>query len=77
MVEKLREYTAQAGRDPNSMGIEARITLRDQSPDTWRAQLEGWRELGATHVSVNTMGLGLQSPTDHIAMLRRFREILD
>lgn len=77
MVEKLREYTAQAGRDPQAVGIEARIVLRDQTPEEWRAQLEGWRALGATHASVNTMGLGLQGASAHIEMLRRFREVLD
>lgn len=76
MIEKLREYTVQAGRDPNSVGIEARISLRDLTPDGWREQLEGWRNLGATHVSVNTMGMQLHGPAAHIEMLRRFREIL-
>lgn len=76
-VEKLREYTAQAGRDPNSVGVEPRITLRGQSPDEWRAQLEGWRDLGATHASVNTMALGLQGATAHIDVLRQFREDVD
>ena len=76
MIEKLREYTVQAGRDPNSVGIEARISLRDLTPDGWREQLEAWRNLGATHVSVNTMGRQLQGAAAHIEMLRRFREIL-
>jgi probable F420-dependent oxidoreductase len=77
LIEKLREHTVRAGRDPGSVGIEARISMRGQTPDGWRAQLEGWRALGATHASANTMGLGLQGVSDHLEMLRRFREILD
>jgi hypothetical protein len=46
----------------------------DKSPDVWKAELEGWRELGATHLSVNTMRMGLKSPADHIEMIRRFAE---
>lgn len=75
-VDLFRNAAAQAGRDPQSVGIEARITLRDPSPDAWRAQLDGWRTLGATHASVNTMGINLQGPQAHIDMLRHFREVM-
>jgi hypothetical protein len=75
LVEKLREYTAQAGRDPGDVGIEPRLTLRGLTPDGWKEQLEGWRDLGATHISVNTMGMELQGVAAHIDMLRRFREV--
>lgn len=74
LLEKLREYTAQAGRDPKAMGIEARLTLRGLTPDGWKEQVEGWRNLGATHISVNTMGMELKGVASHIDMLRRFRE---
>jgi probable F420-dependent oxidoreductase len=76
LVEKLREYTVQAGRDPSSVGIEPRITLRGLTPEAWREQLEGWRDLGATHISVNTMGMSLPGVSAHIDMLRRFREVV-
>jgi probable F420-dependent oxidoreductase len=74
MVKKLRDYAAQAGRDPSDVGIEARLSLRGLTPDGWKEQLEGWRGLGATHISVNTMGMELQGVAAHIDMLRRFRE---
>jgi probable F420-dependent oxidoreductase len=68
-VEKLHQYAREAGRDPASIGMEARLTLHREEPDTWRQYLEGWRELGATHISVNTMGMGLESPRAHIEMI--------
>ncbi|HEX8217631.1 MAG TPA: LLM class F420-dependent oxidoreductase, partial [Chloroflexia bacterium] len=67
-----------AGRDPNSLGIEARISLSQGGPDDWRRLYEGWRDLGATHIGVNTMGMGLASPDEHIKTIERFkREVVD
>ncbi len=77
LVEKLRTAAEQAGRDPNSVGIEARVNLRYGDAGDWRRFYEGWRELGATHIGVNTMGMGLTSPDEHIRMIERFkREVL-
>ena len=61
-VEKLRTYAQEAGRDPNSIGIEARLNLREYNPDAWQQFVEGWRELGASYMGINTMGMGLESP---------------
>ena len=74
-VEKLRELTTQAGRDPNAIGIEPRINLSDD-PDAWRSQYQGWRDLGATHIALVTMGLDLASPQAHVDMLVRARNEL-
>ena len=42
--------------------------------DKWDERCNGWRDLGATHVSFNTMGAGLASPQRHIEVFRRFKE---
>ncbi|HUZ00827.1 MAG TPA: LLM class F420-dependent oxidoreductase, partial [Thermomicrobiaceae bacterium] len=52
-------------------GMEARLSVGRTTPDEWRRQVEGWRGLGATHLSVNTMGMGLAAPRDHIAAIER------
>jgi probable F420-dependent oxidoreductase len=69
-VEAIRGYAAEAGRDPGAVGIEARLTLGDVPEKDWPAFIDGWRTLGATHLCVNTMKLGLKSPSDHAAVLR-------
>ncbi|GAA1641257.1 LLM class F420-dependent oxidoreductase [Kribbella alba] len=69
-VERLRAYTAEAGRNPAEVGIEARLTLGSVPEKDWPAFAEGWRELGATHLGVNTMNMGLSKPEDHAAVLR-------
>lgn len=72
-IQALRQYAEQAERDPASIGIEARINLRQGNPGDWRQQLEDWGKLGATHAAINSMGMGLSSPQAHIEMLERFR----
>jgi probable F420-dependent oxidoreductase len=75
-VEALRAYAAEAGRDPNAVGIEPRLTLGDVPEKDWPAFIDGWRTLGATHLCVNTMKMGLNRPEDHAAVLRDVLPVL-
>ncbi len=70
-VERLRGYAAAAGRDPASIGLEPQLNVGRGEPDEWRALVEGWRDLGATHLCLSTMGNGFTSPGDHLAALSR------
>ena len=76
-IERLHTYAAEAGRAPGSIGIEARLTLGTVPAAQWPSYAAAWRALGATHLSLNTMGANLASPSDHIALLRRAKEVLD
>jgi probable F420-dependent oxidoreductase len=60
-IERLHGWAEEAGRDPDSIGIEQRIQVAEGTPDDWRAAAEEWRELGATHLSVATMRGGLDA----------------
>jgi len=73
-VERLQSYITEAGRDPRKVGIEARMNAREGDLDEWMRQTEGWRDLGATHISINTMGAGFKSPGEHIEAIRRYKE---
>ena len=73
-VERLQSYIREAGRDPHKVGIEARVNAREGDLDEWTRQTEGWRDLGATHISINTMGAGFKSPDEHIEAIRRYKE---
>ena len=73
-VEQLRGYLRDAARRPEDFGIEGRISLMNTPEAEWQAALEGWRDLGATHVSFNTMNAGLDSPAAHIEAIRRFMD---
>jgi probable F420-dependent oxidoreductase len=73
-IARLHRYARDAGRDPASIGIEGRITIAGRSPEDWAQEAEAWKKLGATHLSVNTMGAGFRSPQEHIDGVRRFKE---
>ncbi len=75
-VERLHRYVREAGRDPGTVGIEARMNAREGDLDEWVRQSEGWRDLGATHISINTMGAGFKSPRDHIDAISRYKEAI-
>ncbi len=77
MLERLRGYIRAAGRDPASVGIEGRMSVTRGSPDEWVERAEAWRALGATHLSVNTMGGGFTSPQQHIDAVLRFKQAMD
>lgn len=69
------EYAKQAGRDPKEVGVEGRISLADQKdPDEWQKSAEAWKRAGASHVTVNTMGVGLEGPGQHIEAISKFKE---
>ncbi len=73
-IERIRAVAAAAGRDPSGIGIEARVSIAGGTPEDWRRAVEGWQALGATHLGVNTMNAGLQSPQAHIEAIRRFKD---
>jgi probable F420-dependent oxidoreductase len=75
-LERFRGWVAEAGRDPAAIGVEQRIDVSGGTPDDWRAAVEEWRELGATHISVTTMRGGLDGPDAHIERIREAFEAL-
>ena len=76
LIAKLHEYIREAGRDPAAVEIEGRVKLGERAPEECAAEVAAWSELGASHVTFNTMGAGLSSPDAHIDAIRRFKEAL-
>ena len=75
-VERLKIFADEAGRDAGSIGMEPRINLGDGDPEFWQEQAGVWEDMGATHISVNTMRAGLNSPQDHINAIQQFKEVI-
>lgn len=73
-LERMRGYARAAGRDPAEIGIEGRISLQGTTPEIRAKEATAWRDLGATHLSVNTMRAGLKTPAEHIAAIEAFKE---
>ena len=62
---------AEAGRDPAALGMQARISLGSGGMDGIIDGADRWRDAGATHLSVNTMGAGLTGLSGHMDALAR------
>ena len=73
-IEKMQVYALQEGRDPDTIGIEGWVSISNGSMDDWVREVCKWKDIGATHISVNTMNAGLSSPDGHIDAIRRFKE---
>ncbi len=75
-IEKLRAYVREAGRDPSSVGIDARLNMRNTPESKWAEEVQAWREIKVTHLHVNTMSAGFKKPDDHIKALRRLKHLV-
>jgi probable F420-dependent oxidoreductase len=71
----VEQAAVEAGRDPGQLGMEGRVSWRD-SPDKLGEHAATWREAGATHLSLNTMGAGLRTVDEHLAVLETAAGIL-
>ncbi len=70
-LETLRGYLEEAGRPAASFGIEARVIYDPNQPEKWLKDAEDWQQAGATHLSLNVMGLGYNTPEQHLAVLEQ------
>jgi probable F420-dependent oxidoreductase len=68
-ISRVLRYAEGAGRNPSDVGIEARLSASRAPRETWSDFLAGWRDLGATHLAVDTMGLGLPDVQAHLDVL--------
>jgi probable F420-dependent oxidoreductase len=59
----------EAGRDPSTIGIEGRANWSDDDGGKLVEHVGRWRDAGATHLSVNTMGAGLGGVAGHLGAL--------
>ncbi|MBF6590732.1 MAG: LLM class F420-dependent oxidoreductase [Ktedonobacterales bacterium] len=76
LVTRLREYTRAAGRPESAVGIEARLTLARTPEAGWARYAEAWHDLGATHLTINTMGAGHTTVQAHLDALRQAKDTL-
>jgi probable F420-dependent oxidoreductase len=65
----VEQAARQAGRDPTELGMEGRVTWGDGGAQKLAEQAARWRDAGASHLSVNTMGARLASIDHHLEAL--------
>jgi probable F420-dependent oxidoreductase len=77
-LEEARQVVAraavEAGRDADSLGMEGRVSWQG-SEDNLAEAIRRWQDAGASHLSVNTMGAGLASADDHLAVLATVADV--
>jgi probable F420-dependent oxidoreductase len=64
-----------AGRDPKAIGMEAWVKWQGGA-DGVVDEVTKWGQVGASHVSINTMGAGLKTVDDHLAALTAVADAL-
>jgi probable F420-dependent oxidoreductase len=64
------------GRSLDGFGVEPRLNISSGGPEVWGQIFRAYMEMGATHLSVNTMGAGLDTPQKHIQALREVAKLL-
>lgn len=74
-IARIGEHAVAAGRSLAEIGIEGRLTMKDVPEAEWGAEIRRWRDLGATHLGLNTMGAGIRTPQGHIEAIRRFYDV--
>jgi probable F420-dependent oxidoreductase len=72
-IEKIHSYAREKGRNPAAIGIEGRISAANRPTEEWLNEISAWKNLGATHLSINTMKAGFATPAAHIEAIRRFQ----
>lgn len=76
-LDAIDRYATEAGRNRTEIGIEARVAYDKGEVERWHSSLEGWRAVGATHITLNTMGNGFATPQTHLDAITHFaRECL-
>lgn len=75
-LERLDEYLAAAGRSRANFGLEPRLGYGDGDEKRWADTAQGWRQAGATHLSLNTMGCGFTTPAEHLTALSRMAVVV-
>ncbi|MBG92699.1 MAG: LLM class F420-dependent oxidoreductase [Chloroflexi bacterium] len=76
-LERIYESANDAGRDPKSIGVEARINIAGRALDDTITEAHQWIENGISHLSVNTMGENLSNVNEHILLVQKFKEAFD
>ena len=74
-LEVIAAGASDAGRDPESIGMEGRVVWSPDDPDRFLRQVESWRAAGASHLTVDTMRRDLDGVDAHLAALARVAEL--
>lgn len=71
-LERVKEYAANANRDPSALTVLGRMELDPDGSDTWINKARAWADIGCTHLAVNTMNAGYETVDEHLTAIESF-----
>ena len=72
----LHESLVAAGRSVESVAVYGAMGIAHVPEAEWAARAEAWRQFGATHLLIETMGAGLGSPAEQVQVLSRIKDVI-
>jgi probable F420-dependent oxidoreductase len=66
----------EAGRDPNSVGLQAQVRLTEDDIGRAKSNAHRWADAGATAIAVNTLRRGRSWPDGHLSLMLSAAEAL-
>lgn len=69
-IERMRQLAKEAGRDPSTIGIEGAVRYQaSASAEDYANAARAWKDVGASHIAVNTLNIGLTTVEQHVMAL--------
>ncbi len=75
LIDTVRGLCREYGRDPAALGIEGRCVAARKSDSHWGEAIQAWRDVGASHLSVDTMHDGLFGVQQHLRRMEEFARV--
>ena len=76
VVQVFRDAAEEAGRNPDSLGIESMVYSKLGGPDEWIADARAWVDLGATQLVFRTTESGYNSFDEHLDAMEEFADAM-
>jgi len=74
IIARMRGYAEAAGRDPNEIGIECRLSCFRRTDEDLREYAQIFKDAGVTHLTLVATNMGYEKPEEHIDGLVKMRE---
>lgn len=75
-ISTLHEGAREAGRDPNEIAIEGRASVDPNDVERLAESARAWEQVGASHLTLDTMRRDLDGVDGHIELLTRAAGVL-
>ncbi|MDG1273043.1 MAG: LLM class F420-dependent oxidoreductase [Alphaproteobacteria bacterium] len=76
MISIYRQAAAEAGREPDSLGINATVFANQGlGPDEWRSIMEKWKEMGVNEFTFRTAESDLKNLEAHMNAIKEMAEV--